>query len=309
MKGGHIGRDGPTALVTGASGCVAGAMAARFLAGGMRVRALVRTPGQATAATRRGWSPVPGDLRDPDSLREAVAGADIVVHAAAYMGPSRRLAGVVNAQGTRSLAEASLDAGVARFVHISTLSVHGEPMPDGLREDSPLAGPQAGHPYVASKGLAEVAVGEARSHGLPAVILRPGAICAVTNSQWGDLLVDRLREVGWPPTWHPGDVIGWVHTDDLAEMAWLAATCQEAAGETFLAVDENVTMGDYLTPILRALGRPVDPPGRGPVLSRCHLGKIHAMLGYRPRRTFEQTIAQLADLARAGVARDEARVR
>lgn len=286
-----------TALVTGVSGHVAGAMADRLRAGGLRVRALVRTPAQASLAARSGWQPVHGDLGVPRSLAAAVDGADLVVHAAAYLGQDRALAAMVNVDGTRSLAEAALKAGVRRFVHISTMSVHGEPQPDGLHEDSPLAGAGAIHPYVATKAMAEHALREVGSRGLETVILRPGAICTVLNSQWGDLLVARLRGGDWPANRHPGDIIPWVHTDDLAEMTWLAATQPAAAGETFLAVDRNVAISDYFVPITEALGRAVTAPDREPVPSRCRIGKIHTVLGYRPQRTFEHTLRQLLTIA------------
>jgi nucleoside-diphosphate-sugar epimerase len=71
------------------------------------------------------------------------------------------------------------------------MSVHGDPQPDGLEEDSPLA-PGAAHPYVATRAAAEAALDTVRSRGLPTVILRPGAICSLVNSQWGDELVARL---------------------------------------------------------------------------------------------------------------------
>jgi nucleoside-diphosphate-sugar epimerase len=100
-------------------------MADRLSAGGLRVRAMVRTPDQARMAARRGWLPVTGDLGVPESLRPAADGADLVVHAAAYLGRDRDVAEAVNVAGTRWLAEAALAAGVRRFVHISTMSVWG----------------------------------------------------------------------------------------------------------------------------------------------------------------------------------------
>ena len=169
-----MGRIG-VALVTGVSGHPAGVMADRLRAGGLEVRALVRTPDQAEAAAQRRLVLVPGDLTAPESLRPAVAGVSVVVHAAAYVGADPGPAGQVNVAGTRWLAEASLHAGIERFVHVSSMSVHGEPQPDGLREDSPLR-PDAAHPYVASKAWAELELTAARSRGLPVVILRPGAI-------------------------------------------------------------------------------------------------------------------------------------
>jgi nucleoside-diphosphate-sugar epimerase len=291
-----VGRIG-VALVTGVSGHAAGVMADRLRAGGFEVRALVRTPGQARAAAQRGLVPVPGDLTAPRSLAPAVAGARVVVHAAAYAGADPALAGQVNVAGTRWLAEAARHAGIERFVHVSSMSVHGEPQPDGLDEDSPLR-PDAAHPYVASKARAELELTAARSRGLPVVILRPGAICAATRSRWGDGLVARLRGTGWPPDRHPGDVIPWVHGQDLAEMTWLAATCPAAAGQVFLAVDRNITLGEYFVPIITALGHPVRPPDRAPVLSRCRTGKIRQTLGYTPQQTFEHTLSELIQLAR-----------
>ena len=113
----------------------------------------------------------------------------------------------------------------------------------------------------------------------------------------GDKLVARLREGGWPGDCHAGDIIPWVHTEDLAEMTWLAATHPAASGETFLAVDRNVAIGDCFGPIIGALGQAVTPPDREPVPSRCRIGKIRAVLGYRPQRSFEHTLGQLLTLA------------
>lgn len=290
-------------LVTGVSGHVAGAMAGRLAAGGLQVRGMARTPDPARMAAGRGWQPVPGDLAAPGPLRAAVDGADLVARAAACRGQDKAVAGAVNVGGTRQLAQATLAAGTARFVHISTMSVHGDPQPDGLGEDSPLAA-GAAQPCVATKA-AEAVLDAVRLAGLPTVILRPGAICSLANSRWGDELIARLRVSGWPRAYHPDDVIPWVHTGDLTEMTWLAATSQAADGETFLAAGRCVPIRDFFAPIMTALGPGCTPPDRAAVVSRCRIGKIRAMAGYRPRRTFDETVARLADLARSQPARAE----
>ena len=240
--------------------------------------------------------PRQGDLLEPRTLREAATGADVVVHAAGYLGPDLVKAESVNVAGTRHMAQASLAADVRRFVHVSTMSVHGSPQPDGLTEDSPLD-EHSDHAYVVTKARAELALREVSACGLATTVLRPGAICAVTNSQWGDELVARLRNQGWPQAWHPGDIIPWVHTDDLAEMTWLAATHPAAAGRTYIAVDRCVSIGDYFGPIAAALGRTITAPDREPALSRCVTGKISGELGYSPRRTFEHTLRALVEQA------------
>jgi nucleoside-diphosphate-sugar epimerase len=273
-------------------------MADRLLAGGYRVRALVRTPQQADAVSARGLMPVRGDLTEPGSLREAVDGVSVVVHSAAHLGrEDRELAERVNTAGSRALAEASLHAGVERFVHISTVSVYGDPLPDGpLDEDTPLQ-PDDQEVYVATKSRAEIELRALAMRGLPVVVLRPGAICAVTGSQWGDEMIGRMRDDGWHNKWHPDDIIPWTHTDDLAEMAWLAATHPAAAGQTFNAVDRNVTAADYILRVAEALGLPVTPPDREPQTGTCRIGKIRDVLGYSPARAFEQTLEGLLMLA------------
>lgn len=69
------------------------------------------------------------------------------------------------------------------------------------------------------------------------------------------------------------------------------------AGQAFLAVDRNVTLSEFFVPLMAALGRPVAPPPREPIRSRCRTGKIHTILGYRPQQTFEHTLTQLLALA------------
>jgi hypothetical protein len=123
------------------------------------------------------------------------------------------------------------------------------------------------------------------------------------NQHDSDGLVARLRGTGWPPDRRLGDVIPWAHGQDLAEMTWPAATCPAAAGQVFLAVDRNIALGEYVVPIITALGHPVCRR-TGPVLIRCRIGKIRHTLGYAPRQTFEHTLGELIQLARiSGAAR------
>jgi nucleoside-diphosphate-sugar epimerase len=143
----------------------------------------------------------------------------------------------------------------------------------------------------------EMALDKLRRDGHDVTILRPGATCRTHNSHWGDKLIDRLQQAGWPSSRHPLDVIPWVHADDLAEMVYLCATNEAASGETYLAVDANVSLAEYWVPICQALSRPVLTPDRVPIQSRCRIGKIRRTLGYHPRREFAATLRALLDLA------------
>jgi nucleoside-diphosphate-sugar epimerase len=287
-----------TVLVTGATGHAGSELAARVQRGGFQIRALVRSPEQRADAERHGWEPVQGDLTKSETLDPVLEGIDFVLHCAARGGPDLALCRSVNVEGTRALATRALKARVKRFVHISTVSVHGNDLPRYVDEETPLVAADP-EPCCVTKAQAEVALGEIRALGLETVVLRPGMITHVARSQWGNEMVERMRSNGWYKEFHPDDIMPWVHTLNLAEMTWLALTHPDAADETFLAVDRNVSLREFYGPIAEALGRPVLTPDRAPQVSECRVGKIASKLGYRPVRTFEETVEALVSLARA----------
>lgn len=140
-----------TVLVTGVSGHAGGHLAARLSRGGLTVRALVRTDEQAVRASDQGWIPVRGHLTDPPTLSRALDGVDLVVNNAAYLGKPGPLYQTVNVDGSREMAERALESGVQRFVHISTVSVYGEPVPPNVDENSSLATKDP-EPYLSDEG-------------------------------------------------------------------------------------------------------------------------------------------------------------
>ena len=110
-----------TILVTGSSGHIGSAVAAR-LAQGARIVGLDRRPGPFTTRV--------GEIEDDELVRLLIRGTDVVVHTAALHVPDLGRATAqqfrrVNVEATRRLIEAALAAGVARFVLLSTTSVYG----------------------------------------------------------------------------------------------------------------------------------------------------------------------------------------
>ncbi|WP_189083080.1 NAD-dependent epimerase/dehydratase family protein [Mangrovihabitans endophyticus] len=108
--------------MTGTSGLVGAAVAAALDAAGWAVRGADRAPGR--------WTTVVGDLREPRVRRSALAGADVVVHAAALHAPhvgrvDEREFRAVNVGATEGLLDDAQRAGVARVIYISSTSVYG----------------------------------------------------------------------------------------------------------------------------------------------------------------------------------------
>ena len=102
--------------ITGATGFVGSHLVDQALAAGHDVRALTRR--EQPPRDRLTW--VPGNLSGPGTL---VEGADAVIHVAGIVNAADR-AGFVsgNIDGTRSMIAAANDAGVTRFVHVSSLA-------------------------------------------------------------------------------------------------------------------------------------------------------------------------------------------
>src|SRR5512136_1779391 len=128
--------------LTGATGYTGGKVLAALRGRGDSVTILARpaslTPAVGNLATRV----VPGDLRDESAIRALVEGAEAVVHIAAVYrtaGHADSYYREVNVGGTARLLDAALAAGVRRFVHTSTVGVHGNVENPPADESAPIA--------------------------------------------------------------------------------------------------------------------------------------------------------------------------
>lgn len=108
-----------TLAITGGTGFVGRTLIGEALAAGHQVRALARAPQEA----RDGVEWVAGALDRPESLAALCRGSDAVVHVAGAVNAGDK-AGfeAANVAGTLAMIEAARDAGVRRFVHVSSLS-------------------------------------------------------------------------------------------------------------------------------------------------------------------------------------------
>jgi nucleoside-diphosphate-sugar epimerase len=170
-----------TVLVTGATGCIGHALAARLSQSRDfgPVRALVR-PGSDTRDLPPGIEIVSGTLEDgPDALQAAVRGVEIIFHAAAKVhDPMGSAEGFrrINVEGTQNLLDACNREGVApRLIFYSTVAVYGETTPpEGIPEDAPV---KPTTPYAESKVTAEEIIREwGKTKGTNATIFRTATV-------------------------------------------------------------------------------------------------------------------------------------
>lgn len=309
-------------LVTGASGGLGGAVLRR-LAPGRKVRVLVR---RIPAAPRPDVDFVVGDLGDPEAVDRAVRGARAVVHVGAAMKGwwEDHQRGTV--EGTRNVVEACRRHGVAKLVHISSLSVNDWAGCDGgvLSEGSPLEPrPEDRGHYTRAKLEAERLVSAAAAeHGLPVVILRPGqifggrmplltpAVARRVGSRWLVLGDGTLRL----PLVHLDDVVDAVvgaldGTLSKGEVIQLVDPCSMTQNEVLAAAAPGARVMHFPRWLLFALGRLSEPllallRRKSPVsayrlksaLARLEFVSPRAsqLLGWRPRVGVIEGIRRLA---------------
>lgn len=246
-------------LVTGGTGFTGSRLCERLIREGYSVRALVRDINRSSELLRWGVEPVVGELRDPSSLERAMRGIETVYHIAAIFreeNVSRKEMWEVNVQGTRNMLDAAVKLGVQRFVHCSTIGVHGDIKNPPANEQTPY-GP--GDYYQESKTEGEQVALKYMAEGrLPVVVFRPGGIYGPGDLRFLKLFkaIQRRRFV----MLGSGKVIyQMTYIDDLIEGILLCGRKDKAIGQIYILIgEEPVTLNHLVQVIAEALGVP--PP-------------------------------------------------
>jgi uncharacterized protein YbjT (DUF2867 family) len=224
-------------LVTGATGFVGPAVANAIVDAGHHVRVLERKPGSWSKAKIRCQEAVQGDMTDPDSLRRAVEGREVVVHLVAIRQGKEEQFRRIMIEGTRSLMTAAKDAGVKRFVLMSALGA--------TEETKDLV------PYYYAKWTQEK---DLEASGLEYVVFRPSF---VFGREGGILPTFRklARLTPVTPITGPGTQrIQPIWIDDVAAYFAAAVDKPEAANRAFdVGGPDQVTWNEFWARLKQAL--------------------------------------------------------
>jgi len=233
----------PKALVTGATGCVGANVTAALLERGYAVRAMRRTTSSLGALDGLEPELVVGDVLSPASLVAASEDCEIIFHVAAisdyWRTPKERIY-QVNVEGARNVLSAALENRVALLVYTSSIGALGLPRPGRLLDESSTFNlPPQRFPYGHSKHLAELAVQEAISQGLDAIIVNPAAVIGGRDVNFigGSLLREVKRGLSW---FAPPGGLNWVDAETLGLGHVLAAE-RGRSGERYILGGENVS--------------------------------------------------------------------
>jgi len=187
-------------VITGATGHLGNVLIRKLLHQNKKVRVVI-LPGEDTASLEGlEVDKVEGDVRDPDSLRRAFQGADLVFHCAGVIsilpGQNQQLY-QVNVLGTRNVVNMCLETRVKRLVYTSSIHALSEPESGIVFDESSGFNPEnvLGE-YSKSKTLGTLEVIKGIEKGLDAVILCPSGIIGPYDyrvSEMGKLIVDFVK--------------------------------------------------------------------------------------------------------------------
>lgn len=254
-------------LVTGGLGFVGSCAVSALARAGHRVRVL-DVPGHPLhgrfAEHWAGLGPVEileGDIAAYPDVREAVAGCERILHAAAltHSIADAREFRRTNVTGTENVCRAALATGVQRLVAVSTSDVFGIPEPGRILDETSDLRPW-GEPYPDTKLEAVRVVRRHRDeHRLPATIAYPGWVYGPGDRQFFPAVLELVQR-GHALTWHrhDPDELSLVYIDDLVDALLRCLLTHERDGEYLLLDTEtSVTAEDLLRAAADSLGKPV----------------------------------------------------
>lgn len=244
-----------------------------------------------------------GDLTEPNSIEQAIKGADVVAHIGAigdvYLaGDQPAMAAEVNVVGTANVVEAALRHDV-RVVYASTWEVYGQPEKEPIEEDHPT---MPDHPYSITKLAGEsLLLAASRLRELSAVSLRLGTAFGTglrPNSVFR-VFIDKARR-GEPITIQGDGSQGrqFTHASDIAVAFELAARSDLSGIPLNIVSSELVTIKELADAIQSRLPTTVTfgPPRPGDVPpALVSSAQAKELLGWQAGANFEQALEELIE--------------
>lgn len=319
---------GSVVAITGIGGFIGLRLAEVFREAGATVRGLELEGSAAARARASGFEVLDGDVTRPESARKLVQGASVVLHTAAIVGEGGDLEVYrrVNVRGVVTMAEAAREAGARRFVHLSSVMVHGFTFPQNVTEDGPLRG--EGNAYCQTKIESEAALRPLEREGFDVTVIRPGDVYGPGSIPWVVRPLELMKKGLFALPDGGSGVINHIHVDSLAHGIQLAVE-QDASGTFTLADGVATSCREYFGFLARMAGVSLrslpswallgafsviapafeafkqQPPARADAvryLLRPHaysIEKARRVLGFEPRRSLADGMAQVESWAKA----------
>jgi nucleoside-diphosphate-sugar epimerase len=260
---------------------------------------------------------VKGDIRDTEHFASLLPGVDSVIHLACISNdPSfeldPNLSKSINYDCFEAMVKASKEAGVKRFIYVSTSSVYGVSDAPEVTEEHPLVPLTDYNKY---KGMCEPLLFKYQSPEFTTVIIRPATVCGYSPRLRLDLSVNILTNLAINN--RKITVFGGtqmrpnIHIDDVTDLyvKLLEYPDEMIAGEIFNVGYQNHTIAEIAQMVRRVVEE--EYPELAPIeiettpsndLRSYHISskKIADKLGFRPQCTIEDAARDLCQAFKAG---------
>lgn len=243
-------------LITGADGMLGSNLVRLLIERGHTVSVLIHPSSRSLTLENLRITKYLGDILKPGTLISAVAGNDVVIHAAAStrIWPARsETVRRINIEGTRNIIEAAIKCNIKRFIYIgsgASVKMNGD---SSGRHISP--GPGYGLDYIESKHEALKLVMDAvASRGLPALAILPTFMIGPYDSLPGSGRMIQAYARG-KIRFHTSGGKNFIHVMDVAT-AIANSLEMGRIGAYYITGNENMTYRTFFKKVAMATGRP-----------------------------------------------------
>ncbi len=298
-------------LVTGGAGYVGHVLTPRLLAAGHEVTVFdslffgCRLPNSPKLRV------IPGDIRDTAKIAEALKGQDAVLHLACISNDAsfeldENLSTTINYGAFEPLVIAAKKAGVKRFVYCSSSSVYGVSNSPQVTEDHALVPLTL---YNKFKGMCEPLLWKHMADDFTAVTIRPATVCGYSPRTRLDLSVNILTNhavnKGTITVFGGDQMRPNLHIEDMVDayQLMLEAPHEKIHGEVFNIGFENHSIASIAKMVQKIVGEEFSDKGEIGIVTtpsddnrsyHVNSDKVFRVLGYRPKRTIEDAVRDLA---------------
>ncbi len=296
-------------MVTGGAGYVGAVLIPKLLKAGHEITVLdLMIYGEDVFSAQDQKNPhlklLKGDLRNIETVKESLKGADTVIHLACISNdPSfdldPKLGQSINLDAFRPLVEASIAAGVSRFIYASSSSVYGVKEEKDVHEEMSL---EPLTDYSRFKADCEKILAEYQSDKFTTVTIRPATVCGYSPRQRLDVIVNILTAHAYHnkkiKVFGGDQLRPNLHIQDMTDLyvQLLDIPKEKVAGKIFNAGYENHTVNQLAETVKNVFGGNIEivrSPTDDNRSYHVSSAKIERELGFKPKHTIEDAVKEI----------------
>jgi nucleoside-diphosphate-sugar epimerase len=208
------------------------------------------------------------DVLDVPALEEAMHGVKKVYHSAAVVSFDSRQRDwmmQINVEGTANMVNLALDAGVEKFLHVSSISAFGRyAMKKPIDESTSWQKHPDNTNYAISKHLSEMEVWRGQAEGLNTVIINPSTILGAGDWRTGSCAL--FDKIGKGLKFYTTGLNGFVDVRDVVSVA-IQLMESDISAERFIVSEGNYRFKDIFFAIADAMHKPRPSLEANPLLT------------------------------------------